>query len=209
MPSNLAMGLTEKMPSKEMPEVTPAPYKLLQVEGKGRGLVATRTLEVGELVLSEKAFLKIPSRDVISKSFCHLDADVEAKLMNLSCPADAMFEKLSQEKMLENMSKILLRKFGANRMEVLSGGGATGDSVVFETMSMINHSCIPNVVWLTEEVDKTRKEVRVCRRIQEGEEIVASYIDLWELPLKQKRREMLKPWISVETLSWTLDFECR
>ena len=199
MPSNLAMGLTEKMPSKEMPEVTPAPYKLLQVEGKGRGLVATRTLEVGELVLSEKAFLKIPSRDVISKSFCHLDADVEAKLMNLSCPADAMLEKLSQESILENMSKILLRKFGANRMEVLSGGGATGDSVVFETMSMINHSCMPNVAWFTEEEDDTRKEVRVCRRIQEGEEILASYIELDELPLKQKRREMLKFW----------NFECR
>ena len=65
--------------------------------------------------------------------------------------------------------------------------------MVFETISMINHSCMPNVVWFPEEADQTRKEVRVCRRIQEGEEIVASYFELDELPLRQKRREMLKP----------------
>ena len=30
-----------------------APYKLVEIEGKGRGLVATRTLEIGELGLSD------------------------------------------------------------------------------------------------------------------------------------------------------------
>ena len=40
----------------------------------------------------------------------------------------------------------------------------------------------------------------VSRRIQEGEEIVASYISLTQLPLRQKRREMLMP---------TWNFVCR
>ena len=56
---------------------------------------------------------------------------------------------------------------------------------------MINHSCAPNVAWFTEEEDKTRREVRVCRQIEEGEEILASYIRLSELPLRQERRDSL------------------
>ena len=39
----------------------------------------------------------------------------------------------------------------------------------------------------------------MCRRIQEGEEIVASYLAFAELPLRQTRRDMLRPW----------GFECR
>ena len=66
-------------------------YKLVQFEGKGRGLVATRTLEVGELVLSERAFLKISFKSKIT-SFPRLiefEPEIRAKLMNLSCPADS------------------------------------------------------------------------------------------------------------------------
>ena len=39
-----------------------AAYKLVKIEGKGRGLVSTRNLEVGDLVVSEKAFLKLPDQ---------------------------------------------------------------------------------------------------------------------------------------------------
>ena len=66
-------------------------YKLVQFEGKGRGLVATRTLEFGELVLSERAFLKISFKSKIT-SFPRLiefEPEIRAKLMNLSCPADS------------------------------------------------------------------------------------------------------------------------
>ena len=33
-----------------------APYRLVEIEGKGRGLVAAKDLEVGDLVFEEKAF---------------------------------------------------------------------------------------------------------------------------------------------------------
>ena len=65
------------------------PYKVEEVKGKGRGLVATRTLEIGDLVLSEQFFLKLSdSSSSRSSSFSNLDAEVQAKLMNLSSPAD-------------------------------------------------------------------------------------------------------------------------
>ena len=47
-------------------------------------------------------------------------------------------------------------------------------SALYDNISFINHSCSTNVHWTIEE----RKEVRVCRRIEEGEEIVADYCTL-------------------------------
>ena len=166
-------------------------YKVVQMEGKGRGLVATRTLEVGELVFSEKAFLKAPRRATwgfYKFLFSRLEPDVRAKLMNLSCPEDTE---------LKDQNQILLLKFQANCFELENED--EDEAAVFEIMSMINHSCKSNVMWFTDEADKTRKEVRVCRKIQEGEEIVVSYITLSELPLRQQRMEKLGKW----------GFECR
>ena len=167
-------------------------YKLAQIEGKGRGLVATRTLEVGELVFSEKAFLKAPRQATwgfYKSLFSRLEPDIQAKLMNLACPEDTMQD-------LEN-NKILLMKFQANCFEL--DDEDEDEAAVFEMLSMINHSCKSNVMWFTEEADKTRREVCVCRKIQEGEEIVVSYITLSELPLRQQRMAKLRKW----------GFECR
>ena len=163
------------------------PYKLVQIEGKGRGLVATRTLEVGELVLSERAFLKISFKSKITSFFrlIEFEPEIRAKLMNLSCPADSSLKDFDD-------NQILQRKFEANCI-AMHTGVENDASLVFEMILMINHSCVPNVVWFPEDADETRKEVRACRRIQEGEEIVASYIELAQLPLRQQRREMLRP----------------
>ena len=171
-----------------------AAYKMMEIAGKGRGLVASRTLKIGELVVSEQLFLKLPSGSEYDvSSFCHLTTEVQEKLMNLSCPST--FKDCEA-----TPAEILQMKFLTNCISVNPENEKAADSAVFETISMINHSCIPNVAWFTEEEDATRKEVRVCKRIEEGEEIVASYIGLNQLPLRQQRREMLMP---------TWDFVCR
>ena len=180
-PSHLAMG------RPVVPES--AAYKLVEIEGKGRGLVATRNLEVGDLVVSEKAFLKLPDQLLprpsyetmlrSSETMSRLQPDLRAKLMKLSCPADAI---------LEDESQILCLKFKANSIGIYK----SNDSAVFEVISMINHSCKPNVAWFTKEEDEMLKEVRVCRKIKEGEEIVLSYISLSSFPLRQQRMDELK-----------------
>ena len=56
-------------------------YQVVEVPGKGRGLVATRTLEAGELVLSEKMFLKLDSNSAKDTSvFQKLDPEIKEKL---------------------------------------------------------------------------------------------------------------------------------
>ena len=95
---------------------------------------------------------------------------------------------------LSNLDKnqILLRKFNANCFEMEDEAAPVRQAAVFEMLSMINHSCESNVMWFADEVDKTRIEVRVCRRIKEGEEIVLSYISLSSFPLRQQRMDKLK-----------------
>ena len=61
---------------------------------------------------------------------------------------------------------------------------------------MINHSCVPNVYWFWME-DETTMEIRVLKKIEEGEEIVTTYIHLHsgcEFPLRHHRMRMLLPW---------------
>ena len=89
-----------------------------------------------------------------------------------------------------DQNQILLMKFQANCFEL--DGEDEDKAAVFEMLSMINHSCKSNVMWFTEEADKTRREVRVCRKIKEGDEIVLSYINLSELPLRQERMDKLR-----------------
>ena len=105
---------------------------MVEIKGKGRGLVATRSLEIGQLVLSEKAFLKVPHRFYKSFFSC-LEPDIQAKLMNLFCPVDT-----GQDEIL-----LMIKKFNANAIAL------DGFSVVFEMMSMFNLSCMPNVAWFS------------------------------------------------------------
>ena len=175
------------------------PYKLVQIEGKGRGLVATKDLEVGDLVFKEKAFLRLPTK-ANEAAFSSLEPSIQSKLMNLH-PFHSEFLQGYFANCPSNLlrSKILQAKFTANCFEVEDDAVPYQVEAVFEMLSMINHSCESNVMWFAEEVDKTMIEVRVCRRIKEGDEIVLSYISLSSFPLRQQRMDKLRLW----------GFECR
>ena len=167
-------------------------YRVVEVPGKGRGLVARRTLEAGELVLSEKMFLKLDSNSAKDVSvFQRLHPEIKEKLAKLSCPAEDMdFDTSDPDKYL---SRCLLKKFRLNRISLPEKSDACA---VFETISMINHSCVPNVFWFWME-DETTMEIRVLKKIEEGEEIVTTYIHLdsgCEFPLRHQRVKMLLPW---------------
>ena len=167
-------------------------YQVVEVAGKGRGLVATKILETGDLVLSEKMFLKLDvdsAKDV--SVFQRLDPETKEKLEKLSCPAGELdFDRSDPDQYL---AQCLLKKFSLNRICTLE---KSDSCAVFETISLINHSCIPNVYWFWLE-DKTTMEIRVLKKIEVGEEIVATYIHLHsglEFPLRHHRMKMLLAW---------------
>ena len=148
----------EKTPPKvELSQLAEeVPYKLVEIEGKGRGLVATL------------GFFK--------SLFSHLEPDIRAKLMNISCPADSRLKDLDDD-------QILQMKFEAN---CIAMAGSGSESVVFEMISMINHSCMPNVIWFPEEADETRKAYRLrwLFRVFLASGYIARYIGLYSQPAR-------------------------
>ena len=92
----------------------------------------------------------------------------------------------------------LLRILWSNSLQ-LCGQEELGiqGSGLYPTISRINHSCAPNSAWSWVAKDRTRrsKVVRACRRIQEGQEISFSYIQLGIATLsREERKERLANW---------------
>ena len=81
--------------------------------------------------------------------------------------------------------------FLTNRIEC-----GVNKSGLYANLSRLNHSCAPNVSWSWVENDRTRmtKQVRVVRKIEEGEEICASYLISDDFPKKEERRQKLLHW---------------
>jgi len=187
--------------SYSMTEVE-VPYIMAEVPGKGRGLFATRTLDVGEIVVIEKPLVVIQSSDNedIMEVLMNLPPDIKTKMMQMSDQGEAdtnLSDFLSalmltdQAPMLaETDMKVLvemMKKFRAN----MYGAPGLGDwTAVFPIICLINHSCSPNVL-IVDHQDEESLEVRVCRRIIEGQEILISYYIFAGFPLRQERMEMI------------------
>jgi len=166
-------------------------YKVSDVgDGKGRGLVATRTIETGEVIVIEEPLLVVYSteNEDILEELTNSSSEVKAGIMSLSDLGDLdfgcanFFSSLTLEdqhpdiKMLE----VLMRKFRAN-MHSAPGESEDDSCAIYETICLINHSCSPNAICVDHE-DGERFEVRACQRILEGEEILVSYYIFSDLP---------------------------
>lgn len=91
--------------------------------------------------------------------------------------------------------KKLLRIMRNNSIETC-GDPELGPSEagLYLTISRINHSCAPNVVWswLKNDPSKRKKQVRALRRIEEGEEICACYVTPFSRLTRDERAKKLE-----------------
>ncbi|GAA6045149.1 hypothetical protein NBRC10513_007543 [Rhodotorula toruloides] len=141
------------------------------------GLVASRPLEPGTLLFSEPPLLTCSSwRDLRSILSCATDETREA-FWDL---ANAFPDEAEKEKGV----------FDTNAFALDAHGGKYG---LFRLTSRINHSCAPNVK-TSFVASRGRMEVRVLRRVKEGEEVRSSYLPPAELVRlgKEERRERLE-----------------
>jgi len=171
-------------------------YKVLDVgDGKGRGLVATRTIEAGEVIVIEEPLLVVYSTDNedILEELVNSSEEVKARIMSLSDLGDLdfgcanFFSSITLENQHPDMKmlEVLMRKFRAN-MHSAPGEAEDDICAVYDTICLINHSCSPNALCVDHE-DGERFEVRSCQKILEGQEILVSYYIFSDLPSRQER----------------------
>jgi len=182
-------------------------YKQEDVPGKGRGLVAATDLSVGTVLITEQPLMVAKpltsggSMDEIIAAFEKLSNEEKEKVLCLHDPGInhvSMLKLLTSKSTYTEADEKILRIFFGNSIDLCSHEEMNvNKSGLYPTISLINHSCVPNVVWSWLLADRSRrvKQVKVIREIKEGEEILASYchyIDIF--PTKAERRRLLMNW---------------
>lgn len=153
------------------------------IPGKGVGVIATRQISVGTLVLSERPIIQVAS-STYQASLAHL---VLAQLQKLDSHDREGFLALrnTHEQMLP-----IEGIFKTNAIPLGSGSSA-GD--IFIQCSRFNHSCTANAAYHWD-ANQKRERVFAIREINPEEEIVVSYLseDVWALPTKERKARILQ-----------------
>ena len=143
-----------------------AKFKQVEIPGKGQGLVAAARLPVGTIVVQESPLITANDglsrhRDVVAK-FRRLDDEQKNQVLSLHDPSCTSAQGMRSASRLENEDKAV-RVFEENCLGLCHREGDLKMSGLYATISRINHSCAPNVVWswIRRDKSKVAKQVRV------------------------------------------------
>ena len=156
-----------------------AAYKCVKLPGKGMGMVATRDIKYGELLLEERPLIEFSSDEMQYTNLKQTYSILEAKFKKL--PTEVQRKALSLHS--TNMGKKEI--VGVVAANAFGGEDPHGAVLCFEA-SFFNHSCRPNVHhrW-----SKPFQRMYACRDIKRGEELCTGYED--EMLPKSERQEQL------------------
>ena len=184
-------------------------YRVTEVPGKRRGLVATRRIEPGEMILQERPLLLLAGEPL------EIGEETRAKILSLHDPADNYAELIcegvdvdrlmSQNKNLavvqDDENDKIRRIIYCNAVGLVNKSdhedpllqSSTKMGAVYHDISFINHSCNPNVTWTWVRGDLQRKQVIAMKVIEADQEILVNYKDEEELNYgsREFRREFL------------------
>jgi len=159
------------------------PFKLIQIDGKGFGLVTTRAVKKAEVIMKENPTL-VRHKDCPSliNQFNKHSKSAQKEILDLyhyntTDPVDKRLEEI----------------FKSNACDIKHGLGVG----LYPTIPRMNHSCIPNVVWSYVSTSPLTKEVRSLRNIQPGEELCPNYIDSFQNTFSSsgdRKRLLLARW---------------
>lgn len=136
-----------------------------EIPGKGRGLVTTKLINAGELILKETAAFVLDietfNDHLINETLKKLDDNTRKQFRNLRAKENSNNEnEPSGDKDI----------FYNNAIHM------DGDSYgIFLNISLVNHSCMPNAVWGSCDPTDTL-ELRAMQTISQGTEITVNYI---------------------------------
>ncbi|KAI1093853.1 SET domain-containing protein [Rostrohypoxylon terebratum] len=174
------------------PEPIPTPYREAQIPGKDIGLVATRTIEAGELLMA-----RIPALMVNENAIEKLGKKTVSELL-IRAVDDLPFQH--RQSLLNLSTHSAAKDYGDKIYRILQTnsfrtGYHDGDNAfysLFTEVSRINHDCRPNCAYYFDHLDFRQKVVAV-REIAVGEELTIAYYD--PLQIRSVRQDkLLKEW---------------
>lgn len=157
-------------------------WKIEDLPGKGKGLIATNDITPGTLVMSESYL--ITTEVVTDHDEDVTEKDLEKALKSLSLESQHSYRSLHNnfpEDTKHPLSGIVRSNAYPLGIDSEHGG-------VFPNISRINHSCLPNVVQYWNELAE-KEEVHAVRPITKGEEITTSY---HQFGTSEERKQLLK-----------------
>lgn len=183
--------------NQDLVQDRPPVYNVVEMPGKGLGVVAAKHLVRGDLIIANtvsimidyEAFGKMPQHEVNKLMAAAVDYFPEmhrSRFLNLSTHADTMSHLHKVERLV------------ATNAFDLEGpdDGEFGMHAVFPEISRLNHDCRANGDYFFDYETLTHR-VHATRNIAAGEEITVSYID----PLQSLKRR-------TSHLKGTWGFDC-
>jgi hypothetical protein len=164
------------MASNNIADMNSNKFIIKESPGKGFGLFASCKLKRGELILEEKPLFKV--------NYYQNQNETDKKISKLSPEAKKIFNELT-----DCHSPKSPTPYGIVQTNALPLGNYATQGGIFPLLSRINHSCLPNVHhnW---NPYKEMETIYAIRDIEQEEEILTSYIDLYND--KDTRQQLLK-----------------
>ncbi|KAF2279762.1 SET domain-containing protein [Westerdykella ornata] len=176
------------------------PYELRNIPGRGRGLIATRTLHRGDPIFASTPILLLDAAayDLAPNETSFL---TNLAIANLPTASRVQFWKLLGHSASSSSSSSsdpnpIESRITTNAFQVSIND--VEHYALLPTTSMLNHDCRPNADYFFDSATLLTHHVHATRTIYPGEEITITYISN-EKP-RHKRRQMLKQ-------NW--GFECK
>ncbi|KAI8958663.1 SET domain-containing protein [Daldinia sp. FL1419] len=176
----------EGVESKQDLEV---PYREVEIPGKDIGLVATRAIQAGELIMA-----RTPSIMVNEKAIQSLGKKVISELLiravdNLPTRHRESLLKLSTHSSTKDYGDKLYKILQTNSFRTGYHDGVNPFYSLFTEVSRLNHDCRPTCAYYFDHRDFHHKVLAV-RDVEEGEELTIAYYD--PLQSHSTRQEKLR-----------------
>ncbi|KAK5658433.1 hypothetical protein OQA88_1822 [Cercophora sp. LCS_1] len=183
----MASDLSKK---KLAAEPDPKPYEIRDIPGKGKGMIATRKIERGTVLMVEHAAIiadmvfpvrvrRLLGREMLKRGMKRLGAKGEGQLLELARTSSNRDEVPAAEDVMKTNSFTVK----------ISGKSYMG---LFPRVARINHACKPSAITRFDE-ETLSMTVRTFRDIEAGEEITLSYSD-FGLTFHERQRILRAKW---------------
>ncbi|KAI8633786.1 hypothetical protein F5Y19DRAFT_471041 [Xylariaceae sp. FL1651] len=162
----------------------PPPYRVAEMEGKGLGLRANRTIPKGEVLM-----VRAPSLMAQTDALVEFEAGTRDQLYDV---AVARLPNDRRDAFMKQMGRGVHEKIETNCFRIfVHGAGDKGTSHLgcYPDIARFNHDCRPNVHYRVNNMTMTTV---AARDIEPGEELSISYVDVF-LP-STERKERIRRW---------------